>query len=98
MNAEKHKKTEPELSPRYMEFKKEAMAYLESINDLPVDEVIKKELHTILPGLFKKHFPHKIRDSRDLEGVFTLNFDNDKPQITFDKAFMDDLKYDRSLG
>lgn len=96
----KKKQIEPEkpkeevgVNPQYLAFKNEAKAYLESVNDVPIDDVMKKELNTILPGLFQKHFPDRIRHRRDLEGVFELQFENDKCGLKFDKEFMDSLKY-----
>jgi len=94
MNSEKELK----VNPKYVEFKTEAKAYLESVNDLPMDDVLKKELNTILPGLFKKHFPTRVRGKQDLEGVFELTFEDDKCRLNYDKEFMESLKYDRSLG
>ena len=96
MNTEKEKA--PEVNPKYVAFKEEAKAYLESINDLPIDDVLKRELNTILPGLFKKYFPHRIRGKQDLEGVFELTFQEDKCGLKFDREFLESLKFDRSRG
>ena len=87
-------KPEEKINPKYAEFKTEENAYLESVNDLPLDDVLKKELNTILPGLFKKYFPHRIRERRDLDGVFELKFVEDKVGLKWDKDFMDSLKYE----
>jgi len=93
MNTEKLEE-EKGVNPRYIEFKKEAVAYLESVNDVSMDDVLKRELNTILPGLFHKYFPNRIRERRDLSGVFELTFEGDKCGLKFDKDFMDSLKYD----
>ena len=101
----KKKQIEPEkpkeevgVKPQYIAFKNEAKAYLESVTDIPMDDVLKRELNTILPGLFTKHFPNRIRERRDLSGVFELTFEGDKCGLKFDKEFMESLKYDGMQG
>lgn len=85
------------INPKFTALEEEMKAYLGSVKHLPVDALLERELLQVVPGIFRKHFPHKIRGPRDLDGVFEIRRINESDAwIILDKDFMEILK--RSEG
>jgi hypothetical protein len=81
------------VNPKYTALEAEMKAYLDSVKHLPVDSVLERELRHVVPGIFNKHFPHKVRGPKDLDGVFELRrIGVDDAKVVLDKEFMELLK------
>jgi hypothetical protein len=81
-------------NPKFAEFKQHLDAYLDSVKNENDNELLMKELNTVVPGLFMKYFPERFKKNMDLDGlVIVKEVSPDLVDLKIDGDLVRSLKY-----